>query len=95
MAMFPDTPTVAESGVPGFEVIAMYGLVAPKGTPREMVQRLGIEVAAALQQPDVKEAFLAQGAEVVSLPAEDLASKIKSEVANWANVIRQARIAPE
>jgi len=95
MAMFPDAPTVAESGVPGFDVTAIYGLVAPKGTPKDDVQRLNKELVAAMQAPEVKEAFLQQGAEVLSLPPEDLAAKIKAEVANWSRVIKEAGIKPE
>lgn len=95
MAMFPDAPTVAESGVTGFEVTAMYGLVAPKGTPKDLVQRLGKELVIAMQAPEVKELFLQQGAETVTLPPEELAAKIKSEVANWSRVIKEAGIKPE
>jgi tripartite-type tricarboxylate transporter receptor subunit TctC len=95
MAMFPDAPTVAESGVTGFDVTAIYGLVVPKGTPKDLVQRLGKELVAAMQAPEVKESFLQQGAETVTLPPEDLAAKIKSEVANWSRVIKEAGIKPE
>jgi tripartite-type tricarboxylate transporter receptor subunit TctC len=95
MAMFPDAPTVAESGVAGFDVTAIYGLVAPKGTPKDLVQRLGKELVAAMQAPEVKESFLQQGAEAITLPPEDLAAKIKAEVANWSRVIKEAGIKPE
>ena len=73
----------------------MYGLVAPKGTPRELVQRLGREVAVVVQMPEVKEAFYQQGAEAVVLPAEELGAKIRSEVANWSKVIKAVGIKPE
>ena len=63
MSMFPNAPTLAESGVTGFDVVAMYGLVVPKGTPKEYVQRLSKEVEVVIQAPDVKDAFLQQGAE--------------------------------
>jgi len=92
MSMFPNAPTLAESGVTGFDVVAMYGLVVPKGTPKEYVQRLSNEVEVVKQAPDVKDAFLQQGAETVSLPPDALSAKIKSEVANWSKVINDANI---
>jgi tripartite-type tricarboxylate transporter receptor subunit TctC len=93
--LFPDAPTISESGVPGFEVTAMYGLVAPKGTPGDIIGRLHKEVSASLQSPEVKELFLKQGAEAVVLPAEELGTKIKYEVDNWSKIIKEAGIKPE
>ena len=95
MAMFPDAPTVAESGVTGFDVTALYGLVAPKGTPKELLQRLSKELVVAVQAPDVKDLFMQQGAETITLPPEELAARIKSEVANWSRVIKEADIKSE
>jgi len=92
----PDIPTIAEAGVPGYEAVTWFGLLAPAGTPREIVSRLHADVVRALQDPVVKKRFIDDGAEPTpSSSPEEFAALIHTEIAKWANVIRDAGIKPE
>ena len=92
----PDIPTIAEAGVPGYEAVTWFGLLAPAGTPREIVTRLHAEVVRALQDPAVKKRFIDDGAEPTpSGSPEDFAALIRTEIAKWAKVIKDAGIKPE
>jgi tripartite-type tricarboxylate transporter receptor subunit TctC len=84
----PDYPTVAESGLPGYTAVAWYGLFAPAGTPREIVQHLNTDVVAIVQAPDVRELFLAQGAESYALTPEAFARVVQEDVVKWAKVVK-------
>lgn len=95
MPQFPDVPTMSEAGVPNFEVTAMYGLVAPKGTPKHMLDYLGKQVASTVQTPKVGELFNQQGVQPAVWPPADLRKKIQYEVANWAKIIKEAGIKAE
>jgi tripartite-type tricarboxylate transporter receptor subunit TctC len=86
----PDLPTVAESALPGFEAIAWIAISAPTGTPRPIIQKLNSEIVKILQQPDVKERFLALGAEPVGNTPEEFAAYLKAEIAKWGKVIRES-----
>jgi tripartite-type tricarboxylate transporter receptor subunit TctC len=88
----PEIPTVAESGVPGFEVIAWYNMFAPARTPRPIVNRLNTEINRILQQPDVRERFHALGVSPLSGSPEDLGKYLKFEVDRWAKLIRERGI---
>ena len=93
--VLPDIPTVAESGYPGFEADAWYGMLVPSGTPASIVERIRSESLKAMQHADVQAALARQGlAAETSTPAE-LAARIKSESANYAVVIREAGIKAE
>jgi tripartite-type tricarboxylate transporter receptor subunit TctC len=92
---FPDIPTMAEAGVPGFESLSWYGLWAPAGTPREIIDRLQAEVAKALASPDIKALWFQQGAEPGGEPAEQYARFVNSEIEKWGNVVRQNKIVIE
>src|SRR4029079_8402073 len=83
-AIAPELPTVAESGVPGFESGTWYGLLAPAGTPREIVSRLNGEIVRIVQLADVREKLHAQGAEPLSATPQEAAAFIRSEIARWA-----------
>jgi tripartite-type tricarboxylate transporter receptor subunit TctC len=89
-AAVPEYPTVDESGVPGFNGNSWLGLVAPAGTPRDIVARLSAEVAKALHSPDVRERFLAQGVEPVGSTPEQFAAFIESEIPRWGSAARAA-----
>ena len=89
-AAVPEYPTVDESGVPGFNGNSWLGLVAPAGTPRDIVARLSTEVAKALNSPDVRERFLAQGVEPVGSTPEQFAAFIESEIPRWGSAARAA-----
>lgn len=86
----PDVPTVAEAGVPGYELTTWWGLVAPAGTPRDIVERLQQETAKALAQPDVVGQLAAVGAEPVGSAPLEFARLLQSEIPRWGNLIRQS-----
>jgi tripartite-type tricarboxylate transporter receptor subunit TctC len=86
----PDFPTVAESGLPGYEAVSWYGLFAPAGTPRDIVVRLNAESVRALKLPDVRQLMLAQGAEPVSESPEQFAAIVKADIAKWSEVVRKS-----
>ena len=90
--VLPDVPTVAESGVPGYEAIAWQGLVAPAGTPRPVIARVNAEVVKALKQPDIAAKLNEQGFETVASTPEWFTQYIKSEIAKWSKVIKAAGI---
>ena len=91
----PDVPTVAEAGLPGFEVNSWYGLLAPAGTPREIIQRLNAEVARGLRAPDARERLYSIGAEPMADTPEAFAAYIQSEMVKWAKVVKAAGIRVE
>jgi len=88
----PEIPTVAEAGLPGFESTQWYALLAPANTPKDVVTRLHGEMTKILQQPDVKQRFAADGADVVANTPDQFAAYIKSELAKWEKVARNAGI---
>ena len=94
-AAAPDIPTIAEQGVPGYEAVQWYGLMAPAGTPREIVSKLHKAVVAALQDATVKERFVSSGADPVGNTPEEFAQLVRSEVAKWAQVVKTAGLKPE
>ena len=93
--LFPDLPTVAESGLPGFEVASVYGLFAPAKTPAAIVERLNAEVVRFLGRTDAKEKLLATGVEPIGSSPQELAAAMKSESARMGKVIRSAGIREE
>jgi tripartite-type tricarboxylate transporter receptor subunit TctC len=93
-ALAPDLPTVAESGLPGFDVVGWYGLAAPAGTPKAAVERLNAAANSVLKSADLIEQFRLQGYEPVGGTPEEATAWIKAEVTRWTNVIRDAGIEP-
>jgi tripartite-type tricarboxylate transporter receptor subunit TctC len=91
----PELPTVAESGVPGFEVTTMYGISAPAKTPRVIIDRLHGEIVRALNSPDLRGKLIEAGADPVGSTPEEYTAFIKSEIAKWAKVINAAGIKGE
>ena len=91
----PDLPTVAESGVPGFEVLGWYGLAAPAGTPKEVLAKLNEATRRALTAPEFVEQLEKQGLEPVGGTPVDASAFIKLEVARWTTIIREAGIKPQ
>jgi len=85
-----DIPTIAESGVNGFEASNGYGLAAPSGTPRSVVMRLNQEIARILSLPDVRAKLLAIGMQAESASPETFADYLKGDAAKWARVIKAA-----
>lgn len=91
----PQAPTLAESGLPGFEVIVWHGMYAPKGTPKAATEKLTAALQAALQDPDVKRKLAELGAEIVppeKQTPEGLQNWVKSEIDKWTPVIRKAGV---
>src|SRR5688572_6689835 len=91
----PDVPTIAESGLPGFEVTQWYGMVAPARTPTQIVSRLNHELASATRMPDVREKLVNSGVEPMTSTPADFGAFIKSEVAKWRKVVSTAGIRAE
>ncbi len=94
-AALPDIPTIAEGGLPGYEVVQWNGLLAPAGTPREIIARLHTEVTPILRTPEMRERLAREGIEVVGSSPEEFAAFIKAEVVKWAKVVKAAGIQPE
>jgi tripartite-type tricarboxylate transporter receptor subunit TctC len=88
----PDVPPVAEAGVPGYEAMQWYGLVAPVGTPPEIIAQLHAVATQALKTPDMKEKLAADGAEPAGSTPAEFAALIKAELEKWAKVARAANI---
>lgn len=92
----PDVPTVAESGFPGYEDVTLTILLAPAGTPKEIVQKLNAAVQKAWSQPELKEKFAERGIELIASPSpENFAALVKSEVARLSKLIQDAGIKQE
>jgi tripartite-type tricarboxylate transporter receptor subunit TctC len=91
----PDIPTVAESGVPGYEVSTFYGISAPAKTPRPIIDRLHSEIVRALKAPDVREKLLGLGADPVGNTPEEYTAFMQSEITKWGKVIKAAGIKGE
>ena len=88
----PGLPTMAESGLPGFEVVGFFGVLAPAATPRDTVARLNAEINKALARPDMRERFASQALDPANITAEQFADYIKVEVGRWGKLIREAGI---
>src|SRR5580693_8392261 len=86
-SLLPDLPTVAESGLPGYEAALRYGLVAPAATPRPIVERLNKELRVALMADDVRQRLAADGAEVLPSTPEEYAADIDREETTWSKVV--------
>jgi tripartite-type tricarboxylate transporter receptor subunit TctC len=95
VASAPDIPTIAESGVPGYESLQWYGLLAPTGTPKEIVARLYKESVAALRSPEVVARLANDGGEVVAGTPEEFGAFLRAETDKWARVAKAAGIKPE
>ena len=93
--VLPFVPTAIEQGLPGFDSRGLFGLLAPAGTPNEVIQLLNREIAAVLRDPAMKEKLIAQGIEPESSTPDGLRDLIQSEITKWARVIKEADIKPE
>ena len=91
----PDIPTIAEGGLPGYESVQWSGLLAPAGTPQDIVAALHREVVAILRTPEGRERLAKTGAEVVASAPDEFAAFLKAETAKWAQVAKTAGIVPE
>ena len=93
LAALPEVPSIAAAaGLPGFEAVSWYALMAPAGTPREVIAKIHSDVAKALQMPDVRERLAGMGAEPSGESPAELAARIKAESDRWGEVVRKANI---
>ena len=95
IAAAPDLPTLSESGLAGFDVTSWYSIVAPTGTPPEIVARLQREIDKALREPDVREKLAGLGAEPIANTPAEFAAMIKTETAKWSEIVKSAKITIE
>ena len=88
----PEVPTVAEAGLRDFEVTTWYGVLAPAGTPRNVVTRLNAELVKIMHSPELKEKLAATGTDPLTSTPEEFAAYIKREIAKWGEVVRKAGV---
>lgn len=93
--VMPDVPTIAESGLPGFVAGAWYGLLAPAGTPRAIVERINGEILRVLRLPDVQQRLRAEAYELPADTPDEFAALIRAEIAKWASVVKEAGLRPD
>ena len=91
----PELPTVAESGLPGYEASTWYGVLAPAATPRAIVTRLNVEIVKALALPEVRERLVAQGIDPIGNTPAQFAAYLQSEIGKWAKVIKATGVKAE
>ena len=91
----PEIPTIAEAGVPGYEATQWFGVLAPAGTPRDIVNLIQSEIGRVLQQPDMKTRLSTDGAEPVGSTPDEFAAFIRTETAKWAKVVRDAGVSAD
>jgi tripartite-type tricarboxylate transporter receptor subunit TctC len=89
LSLMPDVPTIAESGLPGFEAVLHYGLMAPAGTPTDIVARLNGALRTAVNDPEVKARILADGGDPLASTPQEYAADIAKEAPKWSALIRK------
>ena len=94
-SVLPDVPTLNEAGVPGYETTIWLGIMAPKGTPPEIVDRLNAEIAKIIAKPAVKEAWAKQGAVPMTMTPSEFGVFLKADIDKWAKVIDKAGLKPQ
>lgn len=87
---FPELPTMAEAGVPGFDISTWYGLWAPKATPKDIVERVAAEVAKILKSSEVRDRYAALGAEPIGSSPEEFAAYCRSELLKWGKIVKES-----
>ena len=90
--VLPDAPTLNESGLQAFDVITWYGLLAPAGTPCYVVERTQRELARAITVPEFRDALMAQGNDPVANTAAEFGKRIRAEIEQWRNLVKQAHL---
>jgi len=94
-AALPDLPTVAEAGVPGYEVVLWYGVLGPKDLPKNIVARWNTEIRKATKLPDLKERLASEGFDIDDSPPEVFQALLKRDIEKWAKVVREAKVKVE
>lgn len=95
LSIHPDVPTTAEAGLQGLESGTWYGMLAPARTPQPVIDRINAAIIKTLQLPDIKARLLAQGVDIIGSSPQQFSVYLKSEVAKWAKVIKDAKVRPE
>ena len=95
IAAYPDMPTIAQAGLPGFEATLWYGVLAPAGTPMPIINRLHTTLTRAMQSPEMKARFMAEGAEPVGNTPQEFHAFIQSEIERWAVVVKASGMKAE
>jgi tripartite-type tricarboxylate transporter receptor subunit TctC len=91
----PESPTIAESGLAGFEVITWFGLLAPAATPKDIINRLNTEIVQSVLQPAVRDQLIKMGFEIVANTPEQYAAFLKEENVKWSKVVRDLNLRAE
>ena len=91
-ALLPDVPTIAEQGLPGYEIIQWFGILGPPGMPKPIVDKLNTEINAILKMPDVAEKVASQGGLVIGGTPEEFAAYIRNDVPKWDKLVKAANI---
>jgi tripartite-type tricarboxylate transporter receptor subunit TctC len=86
--VMPDVPTMSEAGVPGYEAVIWIGIMAPKGTPTAIVQRVNAEIRKIVNNPEVKQAWAKQGATPMSMSTDEFGQYLRDDIAKWAKVVK-------
>ncbi len=93
--ILPDTPTIAEAGVPGYESTIWLGIMAPANTPKDVVDKLNAEINAVMNQPDIIASWEKQGAVPMKMTAAQFDAMLRKDIDKWANVVKVANIKPQ
>jgi tripartite-type tricarboxylate transporter receptor subunit TctC len=88
----PDVPTLAEAGVPGYEATIWLGVMAPKGTPAAIVNRLNAEITKFTSNPEVRRNWAQQGSAPLTMNVEEFTRYLNEDIAKWANLVKSANI---
>ncbi|MGZ8203095.1 MAG: tripartite tricarboxylate transporter substrate-binding protein, partial [Burkholderiales bacterium] len=94
-SFMPELPTIAETGVPGYEASLWWGIVAPAKTPKPVIDRLNAEIHKAMASPEMKKLYTEFGAEPSPTTPEAFTAMVKKEIAKWSKVVKDANIKPE
>ena len=95
LSWWPELPTIAEAGVPGYEVVAWFGMFAPAGTPEAVVERLNTEANRAIALPNIRDSLVAQGFEPIGGTRRELAEFVRVELDKWTKVVKATGIKAE
>jgi tripartite-type tricarboxylate transporter receptor subunit TctC len=92
LAPLPSVPTVAESGVAGYEAVNWYGVLMPTRTPKDIVAKVHADIVRVLKQPDIKERFAGEGGDIVANTPEEFGAFIRTEIPKWSKVVKDAGV---
>jgi tripartite-type tricarboxylate transporter receptor subunit TctC len=90
MASLPQVPTIAETGVPGYEVTNWYGVMMPAGVPKDILTKVNADIVRILKQPDVQQRFASEGGDVTPNTPDQFASFIRNEIAKWSKAVKES-----